>query len=131
MVFDLLLSREWTKRPLGDLKRPKQSRRRLCWTIVGPKSKSRGAQDRSKTQKNERQHWQTRVLSLIAPLAGDRSQLGLVWVDCGSMVGRCGGRCWVDFESVCLSVWLSLSVCHPDIQRRLPNSTAWRSSRSD
>jgi hypothetical protein len=28
---------KWTKRPLGDLKMPKKSRRRLCSTICGPK----------------------------------------------------------------------------------------------
>jgi hypothetical protein len=43
-----MLTWKRTKRPLGDLKRPKKSRRRLFWTILGPKSKSRGAQERPK-----------------------------------------------------------------------------------
>ena len=41
-----MLTWKWTKRALGDLKRPKKSRRRLFWTIWGPKLKSRGAQNR-------------------------------------------------------------------------------------
>jgi hypothetical protein len=39
---------EMDKTPPGDLKRPRKSRRRLFWTILGPKSKSRGAQERPK-----------------------------------------------------------------------------------
>ncbi len=45
-VFAFMLRWKRTKRPLGDLKRPNKSRRRHCWTMLGPKSKSRGAQHR-------------------------------------------------------------------------------------
>ena len=46
MVFDFMLPWKWTKRALGDLKKPKKSRRRLSWSIWSPKFKSREAQHR-------------------------------------------------------------------------------------
>jgi hypothetical protein len=39
---------ETDQKALGDLKRPSKSRRRLFWTVFGPKSRSRGPQERPK-----------------------------------------------------------------------------------
>jgi hypothetical protein len=98
--FDVNL--ETAKKGFWRPQEAEKSRRRLFRTIVGPKSKSRGAQDRpqsrSKTQKSERNHCVNADLSLLAPLAGARGQLGRCGgrfgIDLGSMWGRCWGQFW-------------------------------------
>ena len=123
LVFDLTLTWSWTTRALGDLKRPRKSQRRLVWTIWGPKSQARGAKHRPQIGPKR-----------LASLAGTTGQLSRFGVELMLMLGRCWvddgvdvGLSWVDFESACLSV----PVCHSDIRRPLPNSTAWRFARSD
>ena len=126
-----MLSWKWTKGILETPRSRKSPDGDVLGTILSPKSKSRGAQDRPKIvpkrKKKQRYHWRNCFLSLFAPLAGARGQLSRFGVNCGSI----WGRVWVDFvmilnhprsllgRSVCLSV--CLSVCHLDIQRPVPN----------
>ena len=128
-----MLTWKRTKRPLGDLKRPKKSRRRLFWTILGPKSKSRGAQERPKIgPKRKKTSATIDGIDLFLFLLLLRVQEANL-VDLGSIFRSIWGRCWVDVGSIwgrfgvdlgsilnyiesILSRYVGLSVCLSAIQ---------------
>ena len=122
-----MLTWKWTKRPLGDLERPKKSRRRLFCTMLGPKSKSRGAQERPQIGP-KRQKPTATIDKIVFVLFLLLLRVQRIWDRCGVDSGSIRWSIWGDRGSilnrfVCLSVsvCLSLSVCHPDIQESTTN----------
>jgi hypothetical protein len=108
-----MLTWKRTKRPLGALKRPNKSRRRLFWTILGPKWKSRGAQDRPKIgPKRKKKRAPTLgkcVFSSSCSSCGRKRPTFSIWgrfeIDLGSMLGWTWGYLGSNLNrSVCLSL---------------------------